>query len=596
MNFENIDDKFITRDEWTDKCEKNVLYNFYFIRMIGNKHIAKMVYNKSKNMGPHESVLTKYGIVARDDIHAGNLILPISSDSTPIGNLVECTIDCFLTPLISKVMKETTDYCIRNDLYNRFKCNYLNPILVAECSRMISENLNYIAEKPFIICTESAIARFLQNKDSLDNINRGVYKYLKHSLKSTKVIIYDKTLTNFKRLFADNKTFEYPILNYFNIDMNTFAIYTNKLEKGINIKTDTHRYMIPTDPAISDLSVIIKYYIKLAVLDYLTSNIIEDFKYNHDNEDVIERIKNEISISFTRNAEVFNNYLAGFNELRVSDNRIGLADLDFALSNRQKTIDDLCSDEGVTTVSESVISELFVKVYAAIGKIESLNRDYTTGEAKMAIDCERLRGLFEQLIIECKNFNVRRNILIDKFIHVTNKFKKTVDIDKAYYFASSIAAGVIENFSTSEKLIWYIESKMKWSLTKSENGKLYVSITNNTMKPFKISVKQFFSSPEFNDIFGDYSYNEIVSACKTSEFVEELTLAIIDYMNAILYLMDKYNDIYDDFEQLITSWKTVMRNNIVAQLEYDPVNEFVQYIHSGKSLCGIDFHEFNMNV
>ena len=180
--------------------KENKQIKYYFTSIINDRMCAKILYDRA-----YKHFLSK----KNDETYFANIlgnceyfklskkynknniaVLPIryDSDTNEFNKSNDLIIDNFLTPIISKLMSIVFNNNFEIDFYNKFKCKYFIPILEAEYSRMMKEDLDYNSEKPFIICIESAISSFLVDENYVNSISDKVLSKLKKSLKDFKFV------------------------------------------------------------------------------------------------------------------------------------------------------------------------------------------------------------------------------------------------------------------------------------------------------------------------------------------------------------------------------------------------------------------------
>ena len=179
---------------------ENKLIKYDFITIVDDKTYAKSLYDHAYKhfllKKDDETYFTKTlgnckNFKLSKKYNKNNIaVLPIhyDSDTKEFNKSKDLIIDNFLTPIVSKMMSIVFDYNFRINFYNTFKYKYFIPILEAEYSRMVKEDLDYNNEKPFIICIESAISSFLSDKEYVNSISDKVLSKLKKSLKNFKFV------------------------------------------------------------------------------------------------------------------------------------------------------------------------------------------------------------------------------------------------------------------------------------------------------------------------------------------------------------------------------------------------------------------------
>ena len=166
------------------KCAKilyECAYKHFLLKKDDNTYFAD-IFDTLGN-GSHFKLSKKYN---KNNI----AVLPIhyNNDTKEFNKSKVLIIDNFLIPIVSRLMSIISNDNFEIKFYNTFKYKYFIPILEAEYSRMTKEDLDYNNEKPFIICIESAISSFLNDKEYVNYISDKILSKLKKSLKNFKFV------------------------------------------------------------------------------------------------------------------------------------------------------------------------------------------------------------------------------------------------------------------------------------------------------------------------------------------------------------------------------------------------------------------------
>lgn len=535
------------------------------------------LYHRKKTYYDYEYNITK---LAKDIKNKKTLVIPgIEYTNKPdyFNNLDYLTESLFIVPLISKVLKATKDYCYRNAFYYKFKSLYLEPILDAECTRMIHDNINYMEEKPFIICVESAISRMLTSIDhKYDFVTESIWKSVYKDLEKCNVKFfyaslneYGQVLENTGRVFGNFKFKDYFVLNdtsgFIESAMETMSP-SNNTSENIIMKVMTYDYRY-------DIAKLCKYFIKIAIIDFLKNEIINDFKKVYDDFNV-NRMKNEIEISFIRNAKGISDYTNKLDDIYDYHNKF-IEDLkcenkifDFVADLRKfySSVPEYLHllKEASENPNESLISDCFVSEFAAIGHIEALNKNYTTAEKTFAVDSERLRSLFDQIIVLFKKLNKAIN-------------------DNYLIFMS----GTYFDYKTKDKI--------------TDRFDLISKLVEQMITCILIDPNSSYHNHDKDKIDDKFVWN-VIDNCdvnfkylKTRSNKERLTKFInteVEFIKNIISIYESFVELKTEFDEIIKDWKNIMDRNIKYFYSYDPITELAYYLFSGKSLSGPEFIKF----
>ena len=497
------------------------------------------------------------------------------SDDDNIAKVTSEYVEKYFTiPLLSKALKHTLNYCYKTALYYKFKSLYLEPIMDAECTRMVHDVLNYMEEKPFIISVESAFSRMLtDNNHKLDKVISDIWDSLSKELNKCKFKFFYSKLDN-TDIYEDTIRIcgDFKMKDYFRLDETKMM----KVKSNIEYSTSTDEYArldleLNVESYPFAIIKLCKYFIKIAVLDFLKTEILQDFNKLY-NDFTVERMKNEIEISFIRNAKVISDYTKKFDNIYQCDIDSYSKDcktkfIDFSMSlNRvgyEKTLKTLT--ESGCGANESIISDLLLEEYNAIGQIESLNRDYTSSDGNMAVDAERLRSTFESIVSLYKQWNVSRNkiyldfIGTEYFTYVASKRKDDKDI--GYTTVEELAAGLINYVITSYPFEFKLIDK-----------KTMIRLINET---------------------SSWSATQLKKRCVSNDMWDKLIMELIEFVGYTSAVFSRYNDLQKVFNDMVIGWKRAMKKNIEYYYSYNPINELADYLKSPKCLCGPEFIKFS---
>ena len=533
------------------------------------------LYHRKKTYYDYEYNITK---LAKDIKNKKTLVIPgieySEGESNYYNNLDYLTDSLFTVPLISKVLKATRDYCYRNAFYYKFKSLYLEPILDAECSRMIRENINYMEEKPFIICVESAISRMLTDANRRDIVTESIWKSVYKDLEKCNVKFfyaslneYGQVIENTGRVFGNFKFKDYFVLNdtsgFIESAMETMSPSSNNTSIVMKVMTYDHR---------NDITKLCKYFIKIFIIDFLKNEILSDFKkvYNDFN---VDRMKNEIEISFIRNAKGISDYTARLDEIYDYFNKFGVEGhkcatkiFDFVDVLRESYLSTPeylhLLKEAAANPNESLISDCFVKEFAAIGHIEALNKNYTTAEKSFAVDSEKLRSLFDQVIVQFKKLN---KIVNDNYLIFMSE----------NYFDYKTKDKITDRFSLISKLVEQMITCTLIDPNSSYHGKDPINdkFVWNVIKNCDVDFKYFKSR----------SNKERLNKFIDSE---------VEFIKNFINIYETFVGLMTEFDEIINDWKNIMERNIKYFYTYDPINELSHYLFFKKSLSGPEFIKF----
>ena len=583
---------------------ENKLIKYDFITIVDDKTYAKSLYDHAYKhfllKKDDETYFTKTlgnckNFKLSKKYNKNNIaVLPIhyDSDTKEFNKSKDLIIDNFLTPIVSKMMSIVFDYNFRINFYNTFKYKYFIPILEAEYSRMVKEDLDYNNEKPFIICIESAISSFLSDKEYVNSISDKVLSKLKKSLKNFKFVpvsISDKG----ENIIGDSL----KLLDYFYITykMISFSYKYYKLTNNnqilvdvSNIITDsTEKYNINLERINFSMLYILDYILRMCFIEIIREHSISDVSANI-TDDVIENIKNELFIYNSRTAKVIKDYLIKFKSnyeyfftLQTEQSSYKLiTDMFNNITSDERHLYD---DDTIKTyqtqdpVSTSVAAT--TKLYSMISTIESMNRDYMKSNC-FIVDINTMHGVFEMISKNMKNI-----------VELRNEFFNLIYMNPDIFL---------------EK--WYPEHKSFESYKMTEQ--FFNHCINNAIKYGK-------AGPMYKDYvlhhlveglrciyFKDIEINacpidDILAHDKENGFDPSKYTNLIDKLFAII---EKLSPNIKNISQLylenilpdIQHWSAIMENNVNHYRFFDSVNEFKQYnYHIIVSNEDFDFYSFD---
>lgn len=570
-----IDDRMYAKALY-DRAYKHFLLKkddkTYFAKILGNCNSFKLSKKYNKN---NISVLP---------IHYDN-------DIKEFNKSYDLIIDNFLTPIVSKLMSIVFDDNFKINFYNTFKYKYFIPVLEAEYSRMIKEDLNYNSEKPFIICIESAISSFLIDDDYVNSISGKILRKLNKSLKNFKFVpvsISDKgeniignslKLLDYFTITRDmiSKDEFYKLINREQIPVDVSNIITN-YTKEYYIYIDNIRFSIPC---------ILDYILRMCYIeiirDYSSSDVSENIT-----DDVIENIKTELSIYNSRTAKVIKDYLIKFKSnyeyfftLQTEQSSYKLIiDIFTKIVSDEKHLyykDDIKTYQTQDPISTSV--EATTKLYSMISTIESMNRDYMKSNCSI-VDINTMHGVFEMISKNMKGIVELRNEFFNLIYMNSDIF-----LDKWYPDSKSFESyKMTDNFFTKcmYDVIMY--------------GKAGTMYKNYVLHHLVEGLRCIY----FKDIkINTCPMDDILTHDKENGFEPSKYNNLIDQLFAII---EKLSSNFKNISSLylenilpnIQHWSAIMENNVRYYQFFDSANEFKQYnYHIMISDEDFDFYSFS---
>ena len=573
------------------------LIYYDFISIVNDKMYAKILYDRSY----------KHFLLKKDDktyftktlgncnsfklskkYNKNNIaILPIhyDSDTEEFNKSKDLVIDNFLTPIVSKLMSIVFNNNFKINFYNTFKYKYFIPVLEAEYSRMVKEDLDYNNEKPFIICIESAISSFLIDNEYVYSISDKILSKLKKSLKNFKFVpvsISDKG----ENIIGDSLKF----LDYFSTTREMIfkdKFYELNDENRIfvdvsNIITNcTKEYYIYLDDIRFSISYILDYILRMCYIEIIREYSILDISTNV-TDDVIENIKNELFIYNSRTAKVIKDYLIKFRSnyeyfFTLQTEQTSYKLITDMLTNIKSDEENTYLDDSIRTYRKkdpvSVSVTATTKLYSMISTIESMNRDYTRSNS-FIVDANALHSVFEMISKNMKDIVELRNEFFNLIYMNPDIF-----LEKWYPY--------------------YIYQKTERFFSHCVNlaamyGKADTASKENIMRHLVEEFRcLYFKDHQFNTNYDTVLFDK-ENGFDSSKYINiiEQVFAIIEKLSpnikniSSLYLENILPD--------IQHWSTIMENNVSHYRFFDPVNEFTQYNnHILVSNEDFDFYSFD---
>lgn len=582
-----------------EKETRQITYDF--INIINDKLYAKSLYDQSYRHYSNKITDEKYFVDTLGTCKHFKLsktykknniaILPIQydRDKDEFNNSKDLIIDNFLVPIVSKLMNIVFNSSFETKFYIIFKSKYFIPILEAEYSRMIKEDLDYNNEKPFIICIESAISSFLTDTEYVNSISDKVLNKLKNSLNNFKFVPVTMAHngTNIignpiKLLDCFDTTFDISLYEQHVIERNE-RILVNVLN---TMADPTKDYYINLKKTNFTLQRVLDYILRMCYIEiirrYSTLNVIANSSNN-----VISNIKNELFIYNSRTAKVLKDYLIKFKSnydhffsLQTDQSVCSLfTDMLINISSDESHI--YCNDmndkyQMIDPVSTSVAAT--TKLYSMISTIESMNRDYMKTDS-FIIDINALHSVYETIsknmknIVEIRNkfFNLiymNPDIFLNKWYpeHITAKsYKKT---ENFFYHCVNLAT-MYEKATTISK----------------EN------IMNHLIEEIRCL---YFRDHQFNTNYDTVRYDKEngFDSSKYTNIIEQIFSIIEDLSSNIKSICHLY---LENILQDIQHWSGIMENNVSFYQFFDSTNEFQDYnSHILVNKEDFDFYTFDL--
>ena len=584
-----------------EKEIKQITYNF--LDIINDKQCAKSLYEQAYGHYSNKITDEKYFESLSNDCkhlklskkHNKNniAVFPIQCDcgNDEFDKYKNFVINEFLTPIVSKMMNIVFSYGFSANFYNTFKFKYFIPILEAEYSRMVKEDLDYNSEKPFIICIESAISSFLNDVEYTNSISEKVLNKLKKSLKNFKFVpvlmsdsgeniicdpikLLDCFCVSYKLSSKDNDK----------ITSNE-QILVNVSDTKVNLTKD---YKINLKQSNFALRHILDYILRLCFIEIIRKHSTIDVSASV-SDDVIENIKNELFIYNSRTAKVIKDYLIKFKsnyshffslQSKASSYEL-ITDMFTYITVNEKYLyynDKLEKYQMKDPVSTSVTAT--TKLYSMISAIESMNRDYMKSNS-FIVDANALHSTFDLIsknmrdIVELRNefFNLiymNLDIFLDKWYPDDKSFESYKNTDNFFNHCISDAI-MYEKAGSAYKnfVLSHLVNELRCIYFKDAN------VNNMSMDDI--------SNHDKENGFEPSKYTNIIDQLFT--IIEKLSSAIKNVSS--LYFEKILKD--------IQHWSAVMENNISYYQFFDTTNEFTKYNYD--SIVGredFDFFTFDL--
>lgn len=582
---------------------ENKLIKYDFITIVDDKTYAKSLYDHAY----------KHFLLKKDDktyftktlgncknfklskkYNKNNIaVLPIQydSDTKEFNKSKDLIIDNFLTPIVSKMMSIVFDYNFRINFYNTFKYKYFIPILEAEYSRMVKEDLDYNNEKPFIICIESAISSFLSDKEYVNSISDKVLSKLKKSLKNFKFVpvsISDKG----ENIIGDSlKLLDYFYITYKMISSSDkyYKLTNNNqiLVDVSNIITNyTKEYCIDLDNNIRfSISYILDYILRMCFIEIIREHSVLDISTNIV-DDVIENIKNELYIYNSRTANVIKDYLFKFKSnyeyfFTLQTEQTSYKLITDMLTNIKSDEEHTYLDDSIRKYREkdpvSVSVAATTKLYSMISTIESMNRDYTRSNS-FIVDINNLHGVFEMISKNMKNIVELRNEFFNLIYMNPDIF-----LEKWY--------GYYMKFGSYQKTERFFSHCVNLA---AMYGKADTASKENIMRHLVEEFRcLYFKDHQFNTNYDTILFDKEngFDPSKYTNIIEQVFVIIEKLSPNIKNISSLY---LENILQDIQHWSATMENNVSHYRFFDPVNEFTQYNnHIIVSNEDFDFYSFD---
>lgn len=476
-----------------------------------------------------------------------SILLPIMTKKHMIKTSTDRYRKLFNNLFTKNIIYKLYDYMERNPtFYSIFKNRYFEPILKAEYNRMCVENINYAKEKPFIICLESALSRMFTDTEYMKKIkDQIIHKlYKTYNKMKFKILLYDHNDKCEQVISSDNK--KYKLSKYFYLGKQDRDFFTNRSTQIIELKIDNNTYVIDFGVEFCNIYRLLNSFIKEFLIMMIKKEVVNDLKQSINDSVVIDSIKNELSIFYTRNASVFKEYLDEFYKICDKD----VSKRHYTTNNIMRVITanfitkyekyDFTNFDYNKT-DESIISNCLASTYMIIGKIESLNRDYTDPSNVFAMDASYLNSVFENMVVTMKSYNKIINKLFyifnsDLYFKIKTHYVNSITID---YFINDIISRI-----DSDEIITYFDKDAE-----------YITVGNSTTNVI-IVPEMCTSDTKFIELIDDL--NSIIENIKT------------------IYI--EYEHRSKTFTNNIDIWVEVMKRNIDYHITFDPIQEFESYV------------------
>lgn len=558
-----------------EKATREITYDF--ISIINDKPYAKSLYeqaykhftNKTSDEKYFAGTLSNYKLSKK--YKKNNIVvLPVhyDQDIDEFNKSKDLIINKFLTPIVSKLMDIVFGIDFEMNFYNTFKYKYFIPILEAEYSRMIKEDLDYNNEKPFIICIESAISSFLADKEYSNSISDKVLNKLKKSLKNFKFVPVTTSNTGANIIGDPVKLLDYFSTTYYISLKEQHKIESNEkiLVNVTNTRADpTKDYYINLKTSNFTLQRILDYILRMCYIEIIRRYVLSDISISV-SDDVIENIKNELFIYNSRTAKVIKDYLINFRSkydyfLALQSGQSLITDMFIDIASNEKHTYDNDSVEKyqpIDPVSTSVAAT--TKLYTMISTMESMNRDYMKGNS-FIVDVNTLHSVYEMVsknmksIVELRNefFNLiylNSDIFSDKWYPYPKTFESYKRTEKLFSHCVNLATmyGKVDTAS-KENIIHNLIEEIRSIYFKDQQ-------INADRDPVTYDKENGFDPSKYDNIV-----NQIFS------IIEKLS-SNINTINC-LYLEHISPD--------IQHWSAIMENNVRYYQFFDSAKEFRYY-------------------
>jgi hypothetical protein len=579
-----------------EKATRMITYDF--VNIINDKLYAKSLYEQSYRHFLNKTSDEKYFVDILDNCKCFKLskkykknnitVLPIhyNHDTDEFNKYKDLILDKFLTPILSKLMSIVFDDNFKIDFYNSFKYKYFIPILEAEYSRMTKEDLDYNNEKPFIICIESAISNFLNDKKYVNFISDKVLNKLKKSLKNFKFIPVTTSDTGANIIGKPLKLLDYFSTTYYISLKEQHKIECNEqiLVNVTNTRADpTKDYYINLKTANFTLQRVLDYILRMCYIEIIRLRSISDVSVSF-TDDIFENIKNELFIYNSRTAKVIKDYLIKFRSdyghffsLQTEQSSYKL--ITDMLANIESEEKHLYNDSNPNKkylikdpVSTSVTAT--TKLYTMISTIESMNRDYAKSNC-FIVDVNSMHSVFEMIsknmkdIVELRNeffslIYMNPDIFLNKWYPDNKQFESYKKTENFFYHCVNLATmyGKVDTMS-------------------KEN------IVHHLVEEFRCL---YFKDHQFNTNYDTVLFDKEngFDSSKYADFIEDV-FSIIEKLSSDikniswLYLKNILLD--------IQHWSGIMENNVRYYQYFDSAKEF-RYYNSHLYVSKEDFDFF----
>lgn len=562
-----------------EKATREITYDF--ISIVNDKLYAKSLYEQAYKHFTNKMSDEKYFAGTLSDSKLSKkykknniVVLPVhyDQDIDEFNKSKDLIINKFLTPIVSKLMNIVFDNYFDINFYNTFKYKYFIPILEAEYSRMVKEDLDYNNEKPFIICIESAISNFLTDKEYVNSISDKVLNKLKKSLKNFKFVPVTTSYTG-SNIIGD----PVKLLDYFSTTYNISLKEQHKIECNewilvnvTNTRADpTKDYYIDLNTSHFTLQRLLDYVLRMCYIEIIRQRSILDVSASF-TDDIFENIKNELFIYNSRTAKVIKDYLIKFRSdygyffslqteqssyKLITDMLTNIESEEKHLYNESNPIKKyLIKDPVSTSVTATT------KLYTMISTIESMNRDYAKSNS-FIVDVNSMHSVFEMIsknmkdIVELRNeffslIYMNPDIFLNKWYPDNKQFESYKKTENFFYHCVNLATmyGKVDTMS-------------------KEN------IVNHLVEEFRCL---YIKGHQFNTNYDTVLFDKEngFDSSKYADFIEQV-FSIIEKLSSDikniswLYLKNILPD--------IQHWSGIMENNVRYYQYFDSAKEFGYY-------------------